>query len=74
MPLSTLVEQGSAAPPLPLSEPTKGKPPPPPPKEEPAAPPLPPEEAKVIKYNENVICSHLKLNVVLTRTISYTRV
>lgn len=70
MPLSTLVEQASAAPPLPLSEPTKGKPPPPPPKEEPPAPPLPPEEAKVIKYNEDVvICSDLKLNFVLTRTL-----
>lgn len=70
VPLSTLVEQVSAAPPLPSSEPTKGKPPPPPPKEEPPAPPLPPEEAKVIKYNEDVvICSHLKLNFVLTRML-----
>lgn len=69
MPLSTLVEHVSAAPPLPLSEATKGKPPPPPPKAEPPAPPLPPEEAKVIKCNDDVICSHLKLNFVLTRTL-----
>lgn len=62
MPLSTLVEQVSAAPPPPSSEPVKGKPPPPPPKEEPPAPPLPPEEAKVIDFNKDVICSHLKLN------------
>lgn len=54
MPLSTLVEQQKAVPPLPLSEPAKGKPPPPPPKDEPPAPPLPPEEAKVIQYNYNI--------------------
>ncbi|XP_011610360.2 YLP motif-containing protein 1 isoform X3 [Takifugu rubripes] len=40
------VELVSSAPPLPPSEPTKGKPPPPPPKEEPPAPPLPPEDLK----------------------------